>query len=403
MLAALVRLRFPPAPKGRFIDVAHPILFRLEAPPSGGAAKELDAEAFRNRSITMSSEHFVLYTEGGLPVAQRALEEAERSWDALQVALSIDLEPKADRRRLILVVISSPELYRRFAPLRTDGVFRPATSIGEVDLVLLRGVGHFSVLQHELRPSPHASALAEGPGVAGRGPGAVLRVDGRRSERGSRSGSRRRSWRRRRLTGDSPYRAPISMLLETPHTEFLGPRAPGLYSSALWLATALNSDPRYRPRLNRYIQSLARGLSSEAAWRGAFGDLDAAALERDYQAEAARTETVSYRIAWRPTPRTLSAPRALEYSEGHAFMAMLLGGSQAVAARLELAKAIELNPKLAQAYALRALLPTAPAPERRRDAERATRSIPSTPLGWVALGLALAASGRGVRREIRTM
>src|SRR5262249_14887534 len=155
---------------------------------------------------------------------------------------------------------SSAALYRRFAPLRTEGIFRPATALGEVDVVLLRGVGRFSVLRHELvhrlmhpllprAPAWLARRLAQSSESTDVDPDAIT------------VGVTAATLATRRLT-DSPYRAPLAGLIQTPHPQFLGPQAPGLYSSAFWLATALNSDARYRPRLNLYIRGLAQGLSS---------------------------------------------------------------------------------------------------------------------------------------------
>ena len=56
-------------------------------------------------------------------------------------------------------------------------------------------------------------------------------------------------------------------------------------------------------------------------------------------------------------------------------MARLLGRSRPIEARQELDKAIELDSKLAEAYALRSLLPNASVKERREDAERSKGAV----------------------------
>ena len=396
-LSALRAVHFPPAPKGRFTDVLHRILFSMEAPP-GLPSGDAGAAAFANRWITMSSEHFVLYTEGGLAVAQRALMEAERSYSALRTALSIHFDARADSRRLNIVVFSSAYLYRSFAPLTTSGVYRPAGSLGESDHVFLLGVGEFRVLQHELvhrlmhRVLPSAPAwLSEGLAqyhewteveddsiTAGITP--VIRAA-------------------RRLSGDSPYVDPIQELIRRSRKDFYGPQRVGFYSSAFWLTTTLISDPVYRPRLNRYVRSLARGRTSEAAWKEAFGDIDPARLERDYQAEPARVVPVTYRVDWRPPAPLLSAPRALDYAAGHTLMASFCGASKQGDARRELDKAIELDPGQAEAYARRALLQPSPGLDPWADAMRATSMDPRLALGWVALGLNLLRSGDHQHKE----
>ena len=107
-------------------------------------------ENFDDRWVTASSDHFVVYASGGVRVARRTLDEAERNLQALRTALTINGEFPDDHRRLTLVVIAYDGLYNLIADPRSAGEFRPATYWGETDLVLLRGTGRLQLLRHEL-------------------------------------------------------------------------------------------------------------------------------------------------------------------------------------------------------------------------------------------------------------
>ncbi len=386
-LRAIRALQLPRASKGHFNDVTYRILFRMEPLP-GLESNAAAVTMFATHWVTISSEHFVVYSQGGLAVAQRSIEEAERSYAALRAALALHFDTRRDAGRVTLVVISSTDLYRQLAPLNTGGIYRPARSFADADVVLVRGAGEFRTLQHELVHRLMRPVLPSAPPWLREGLAKYYEwteVDDDAITVGINSTHRMA----RRGIEDSPFFDPISKLTLRSQTEFIGPQMLGFYNSAFWLTTTLISNPRYRDRLNGYMRSLSTERTSAAAWKKSFGDVDPQQLERDYLAEPARLEPITYQVDWRPPAIVLSVPRALDDAAGHTFMASLYGVSKPGDARRELDKALQLDPLQAEAFARRALLPSADRLDAMADAERAIAIDPSLPIGWVALGLNL--------------
>jgi tetratricopeptide (TPR) repeat protein len=161
-----------------------------------------------------------------------------------------------------------------------------------------------------------------------------------------------------------------------------------MYSASFWLVSTLNSDADYRKRLNQVIQAMVKGSPADVAWKRAFTAKELGALERDYRASPSRSDPVSHRLDWRPATPRVSAVRPLDPAEVHVLLARIHRNLRPAIAREELDMAIELDPRRAEALALRAIFDP-DAAGRRDDAERAVALDPGAPLSWEALGLAL--------------
>jgi tetratricopeptide (TPR) repeat protein len=355
------------------------------APDFDGGQPPLE-DNYDDRWVTASSQHFLLYSTGGMRVARRTLEEAERARQALRLALTIDGDFPEDHRRLTLVLFTSDHLYEAVAP-RTIGLFRPALNWGEDDLVLLRGAGRALVLRHELTHRLVQPVLPGAPPWLAEGLAEYFQWT-ESSDTSVVAGSTPETAPLQRAVRDSPFFPPLTQLLATPRTLFYGPQAPGLYSASFWLVSTINSNPDYRERFGHFLRSMARGSSAAVAWNNAFTTAATEALDRDYRVSPTRPDPLSHRISWQPPAVKISTIRPLNRAEVHVLMARLYGRAQADRAREELEGAISNDPQKAEAYALRALLDPR-APTGRQDAERAVALDPAAMLGWEALGLSL--------------
>jgi hypothetical protein len=275
---------------------------------AGAPAPADTEENFDNRWVTASSDHFVIYAQGGVRVARRALDEAERAIEAVRLALTINGQFPDDRRPLTLVVFAYGDGYAMVAPSRTNGLFRPAIDWGETDMVLLRAVGRFAVLRHELVHRVTQPMLPKAPPWLSEGMAQYFQWL-EASDDSIVFGSTPDTVAAQRLVHESVFDPPLSEVLATPRSEFYGQRALGFYNASFWLVSTLNSDANHRQRLNRFIQSLAKGLPPERAWEGAFSGSDLEALERDYRASRSRPDPVSHRLAWKPAAARITVPR----------------------------------------------------------------------------------------------
>src|SRR5436305_13800149 len=189
---------------------------------------------FDDRWVTASSDHFVVYASGGVRVARRTLDEAERNLQALRTAATINGEFQDDHRRLTLVVIAYDGLYDVVVSPRSAGEFRPATYWGETDLVLLRGTGRFQHLRHELVHRLMQPVLPKAPPWLSEGMAQYFEWT-EVTDRWITAGSTPETARLQRALHDSPFFPPLLDLLATPKSAFSGPRAHGLYSASFWL------------------------------------------------------------------------------------------------------------------------------------------------------------------------
>jgi len=236
--------------------------------PDGGQSASAE-ENFDNSWVTASSDHFLIYATGGARVARRALEEAERAVQALRVALTTNGPFPDDRRPLTLVLFGYESLYASVAPARTAGLFRPAMSWGETDLILLRGVGRFQILRHELVHRLTLPVLPKAPPWLAEGLAEYFQWT-EITETSITVGSTPETVDAQRTLHGSPFFPPLSQLLAIPKSEFYGPQAYGLYSASFWLMSTLNSDAYYRTRFNRVIEAMAQGSPAMVAWSRAF-------------------------------------------------------------------------------------------------------------------------------------
>jgi tetratricopeptide (TPR) repeat protein len=312
---------------------------------------------------------------------------------ALRTALTINGEFPDDHRRLTLVVIAYDGLYDLVASPRTAGEFRPATYWGETDLVLLRGTGRFQHLRHELVHRLMQPILPKAPPWLSEGMAQYFQWT-QVTDTSITAGSTGETIRLQRALHDSPFFPPLAELLATPRSAFYGPRAHGLYGASFWLVTTLESDARYRNRLNQALSAMAKGTAADVAWQRSFSSIEMEALERDYRAARSRSDPVAHTFEWHPEPATVSPPRPLDRAEAHVLTARLFGRSRPALAREELDAAIERDAWNPEAFALRSLFENGQSAQRRQDAERAVEMDPAAPLGWQALGLSLLPAAR---------
>jgi len=374
-------------------------LLLLSVAVAQATANEPDAgqppveDNYDDRWVTASSRHFVLYGTGGVRVARRTLQDAEHAREALRVALSIDGDFPEDQRRLTLVLFTSARLYDSVAPPGSIGYFQPAVGWGETDLVVLRSVGQFLVLRHELTHRLVQPVLPGAPPWLAEGMAEYFQWT-EATDIAVIAGTTAETAPLQRSLRDSPWFPPLAQLLATPKSAFYGPQAPGHYSASFWLVSTLNSDANYREGFRRFVGAVANGSPADRAWAHAFTAGQSAAVDRDYRAARERPDPVSHRMAWQPPAVEISTVRPLSRAEVHVLMARLYGPSRKSRAREELDAAIEGDPGNADAFALRALF-AAPSKERRADAERAVVLHPVGLLGWGALGLALVPPSNG--------
>ena len=368
-------------------------VFWLAVVIAQAAAVEPDAgqpsveDNYDDRWVTASSEHFLLYASGGVRVARRTLQEAERAREALRLALTIDGEFPEDNRRLTLVLFTSDWLYDSVAPRNSIGVFRPAMGWGETDFVVLRGAGRLLVLRHELAHRLMQPVLPGAPPWLAEGMAEYFQWT-ESSDTSVVAGSTPETAPLQRVVSDSPYFPPLTQLLAAPKSAFYGPQAPGLYGASFWLVSTLNSTSGYREGLRRVVRAISKGSPADTAWKQAFTAAQTAAVDRDYRVSPARPDPVSYRMAWQPPAVEISTVRPLNRAEVHVLMARLYGRSRQSRVREELDAVIENDPRNADSFALRALF-ASPSKQRRDDAKRAVTLDPTGLLGWEALGLAL--------------
>ncbi len=395
VLGDLRKLRFPAHPSDRPLSVVHPVIFRIESLRGGLRAEE------DNGWLTGSSEHFVLYTEGGRAVAQRALEEAERAYQGLRLALAINLGTVVDDARpMTLFVISSSELYTQVALLTSGGEFRAGVGFGEDDVLVLRGVGQFEALRHEITHRLVSKVAPRLP--AWLSEGLAQYYEWTEIDTGSiTAGSTAQTRTAQRLRYRSRTPTPLTTLLASTRAEFSGLNMGLLYQSAFWFTSALNSNAEDRQRLNRFIQGLHKGQAPGAAFAQAFSKADLGRLANEYPLQSTSAEAVSFRRTWTPPGTPAIQLKRLDGSDGRVLVARLYGRAKATQARRFLEEAIALMPERAEAYARRALLVPASAEERRADAERAVQLEPAGRLGWEALGVALLADPRQHREKLQ--
>jgi tetratricopeptide (TPR) repeat protein len=366
--------------------------------PSGEpSASGLD-DNFDTRWVTVSTDHFVVYASGGVRVARRAAEEAERDLQALRVALSINGDFPDDRRPVTLVIFTSNGLYNLVASPRTGGEFRPALRWGETDVALVRGVGRFQFLRHELVHRLMHPVLPKAPPWLDEGMAQYFQWT-RMTDTTVVAGSTPETAELQRKLHDSPWFPPLAQLLATPRATFYGKQAAGLYNASFWLISALNSNDGYRQRLNQVIRAISRGLPPDLAWERAFTPAETEVIDREYRALPQRPDPVSHQLPWTPAALFIADPRPLDRAETHVLLGRLYAQSRPSLAREELDAAVELDPRNAEALALRSLFEPGRSMLKRDDAERAVALDSAAPLGWQALGLSLLPPARAAERN----
>lgn len=312
--------------------------------------------------IELRSQHLVLHTDLDEADGKARLAEFEQSYGAFE-DIAFPYEPKPGGV-IHLVVFADPSAYKQFASPDAAGHFIRQTSLQELAPTLVfssgQGAEVRAIFQHELSHRFSAHYFPASPAWLNEGMAdfhATLRLTdgevhlGRPSS--NRTFTREPDWlavphERRRVLA-VPIRAlpAVDALLSLDYAGFYAydgadstsrdarRRRAANYAAAWALVHVLElGDVPLRTRFLRYLEALnVATRSPDQAFRDAFGDLPAGALQRAFDAFVQQDETSFAAQPYRPRTPETERTGTMQDSDVHLLWARLRRWNEAAAAR----------------------------------------------------------------------